>query len=289
MIWSFIAERKRYIFLIGYLLISFSLMIFSSSAAMQSIKSFFFNTTSYANGMARDLRSFGSNLWYSIRKMNELKKELQTSNEKISLLQDASREIENLRKENERLKELLAYKNQISFKTIPAEIIARDPKYYYNTIIVNKGSADGVLQNMPVIAYQNGQSGIVGKTIEIGMNSCKILLLTDRNSFISAILPGTGYTGLIRGNGTTEHFLNFMYVDRNAMISFGDNVISSGQGGIFPKGVAIGQVVSVNDAKYGFYYSDIKILPVIDFSRLDSVFIILKPESQEVKRFMGQE
>lgn len=286
MILNFIREQKRLILLIIYLLSSLFMMIISSQKATAGIRTFFTDAVFQINSIVEDATEFTGDLWNSIRKMKDLKKELQTANEKIRLLEDSSQEAEDLRKQNIRLKEILGYKEKISYPTIPAEIIGKDPKYYYDVIIVDKGRADGVMPHMPVIGYQNGQSGIVGKTVETGLTASKILLLTDTSSYISAMIQKSGHTGLVRGRGTLERFMNFLYVDRNARALYGDLVVTSGQGGIFPKGITIGPIVSVNDARFGIYYSEIRVKPLIDLSKLDMVFIILKKESDELRQLL---
>ncbi len=255
---------------------------------MKSVRAIVFNTMSQGTGLINDFSAFTTEFWYSVRKMKELKQELLTAYGKIQLLQDAGIEIETLRRENEQLRALLAYKKAIPYSTVPAEIIASDPKAYFNTIIADKGLTDGVEVNMPVIAYQDGKSGTVGKVIETGPTTCKILLMSDDNSYISAMLYGTGYTGLARGMGRSTPYLTYLYVDRNAMVNFGDLVVTSGQGGVFPKGITVGAVISVVDAKYGVYYKEIKIAPFIDLARLDSVFIILKSTSKEIQSMTGK-
>jgi len=283
MLFSFVQRRKRYVLLVAYLLLSLFLMIIGSSSAVTSIKAFFFSGFSGLNRIFNGINRSTGDFWHNISIMKELRNELQTAYQKIQLLQDAGIEIENLRKENDRLKALLSYRSEIKLASLPAEVVAKDPKSYFSTVIVDKGRADGIHVNMPVIGYQDGKSGVVGKTVECGMHASKVLLLTDRNSFISAVHYGSGYAGLVRGNGLPEHNLDFLYVDRNAMLNFGDLVVTSGQGGIFPKGINIGMIVSVKDAKYGFYYNEIKIQPIIDFNKLEAVFILLRTASPEVK------
>lgn len=233
-----------------------------------------------------DVENSVGDFWYSIKKMRDIKKELQLSYEKIQLLEDASIELDELRKENKKLKTLLEYKDSIKFNTISATIVGKDPKNYFDTIIVDKGKKDGVEKNMPVIAYQNSESGVVGKTIEVGMNFSKILLLTDNDSYISALLQKSGYTGLIKGKGLKKHYVSFIYVEKNALVNFGDRIITSGQGGLYPKGINIGLVVDVDNSKSGFYYNEIKVLPIINFSKLEQVFIIQKHQSEELNKMM---
>lgn len=288
MILSFIRERKRVILLITYLILSLFIMIINSTPVMKGFRSFVFNIMSQGTAVVNEFSTFTRDFWYSVRKMNELKQELQSAYGKIQLLQDASVEIETLRRENELLRSQLSYKKAIPFSTVSAEIIASDPKAYFNTIIADKGYTDGVDVNMPVIAYQEGKSGVVGKVIEVGATTCKILLMSDDNSYISAMLYGTGYSGLARGMGRSTPYLTYLYVDRNAMVNFGDLVVTSGQGGVFPKGITVGAVVSVKDAKYGVYYNEIKIAPFIDLARLDSVFIILRTTSKEIQTMTGK-
>ena len=286
MIRSFISLNKRYILLITYLLVSFFFMIVNSTSFLEKTKIFFFNMVSESQSFFSDVENSVGDFWYSIKKMRDIKKELQLSYEKIQLLEDASIEIDELRKENTKLKTLLEYKNSIKFDTFSATIVGKDPKNYFDTIIVDKGKKDGVEKNMPVIAYQNGESGVVGKTLEVGMNFSKILLLTDNDSYISALLQKSGYTGLIKGKGLKKHYVSFIYVEKNALVNFGDRVITSGQGGLYPKGINIGLVVDVDNSKSGFYYNEIKVLPIINFSKLEQVFIIQKHQSEELNKMM---
>jgi rod shape-determining protein MreC len=281
---AFLAQNRRYVVLILYLLVSLFLMIVTSSSAVRAFRTTVFGAFGTLTAVFTDARQWSSDFWDSVRKMRDLRRELQVAYERIYLLQDAGIAIGSLKAENEQLKELLGYQKKLPWKTIPAEIIAKDPRYYYNTVVVNKGRNDGVAAHMPVIAWQDGQSGIVGKVIEAGMRASKILLLTDPNSYISAMIKSSGYAGLVRGGGSRNQHLEFLYVDRNAGAAFGDLVVTSGQGGLFPRGLSIGVVMSVEDARYGLYYREIKVLPVIDFNKLESVFIVDQPFSEEIGR-----
>jgi len=282
MFFSFILKQKRYVLLIFYLLFSLFLMIISSSPAIKVIRGTVFNIfTSISSGF-NEVRHFILDSWNSINTMKDLKRELQLAYEKINLLQDASVTIAALQSENNYLKDLLGYSKRLKWKNIPAQIIVKDPRYYFNNIIVNKGANDGVNIHMPVIAWQEGQSGLVGKVIETGAHSSKIMLITDQNFWASGMIEKSYYTGLLHGQGTRNQHLEFVYVDRNARANFGDMVVTSGQGGLFPKGIPVGVIMNVEDARYGPYYKKITVLPVVDFNKLESVFILINPVSEEI-------
>lgn len=282
-----LSRHRRFILLITYLLASFTLIVISSSPAVQALRTSVFGVLGTATGLLADARRWSGDAWNAVRRMRDLRQELQRAYERILLLQEASLSLATLRAENEYLKALLGYQKRLPWSTIPAQIIAMDPRYYFNTIVVNKGRNDGVQAHMPVIAWQDGQSGVVGKVIEAGMSASKVLLLTDPNSYIAATVQPSGYAGLVRGGGHRNQHLQMLYVDRKAPIAFGDLVVTSGQGGLFPRGIPIGIVVHTEDARYGLYYRDIKVLPVLDFNRLESVFIIDRPVSEEVRRMSG--
>lgn len=225
------------------------------------------------------------NFWVSIEELNILKKELLITKNQLEKLKGASVEIQELKRENEHLRTILDIKTKIEYKTVYGEIIARDPSNYYSAFIINKGSKQGITRNMPVIAYQQGIEGVVGKTIEVSQYSAKILPITGLGSYLGGMLATLRYVGLIKGQGPVEEHLAFDYIDKNAAINFGDLVITSGQGGIFPKGLFIGKIVGFTKVKYGIFYQEIKVKPIIDFAMLEDVYVILKEPEPEIDLF----
>ena len=179
----------------------------------------------------------------------------------------------------------LDIKTKINYDTVYAEIIARDPSNYYSVFIINKGYNHDIERSMPVVTYQHGIKGVVGKVLETSKNSSKVLPITGVGSYIGAMLSTLRYTGLIQGQGPTDDYLLFNYVDKEAILNFGDLVVTSGQGGIYPRGLKIGKIVGFTKEKYGIFYKNIKVKPIINFSMLEDVYVILKQPDMEYINF----
>lgn len=175
-------------------------------------------------------------------------------------------------RENERLRELLTFKQRHPFRMIPAEIIGRDPTSWFKSIIIDKGSADGVIQGAGVITPE----GVVGRIIKVTSSSAHVLLLIDVNSNIDAVVQRSRARGIVVGTGET--ICRLAYVQKTENIVEGDRVITSGLGGIFPSGILIGFVVSLRRDKGGFFQY-IELQPSVDFSKLHEVFVVISDKA----------
>lgn len=288
MITFFLYQRRKTIILITLLVISLFLLMLSSENSFKNLKKFLWGGVVPFQKGADSFYSFTDNFWKSLNKFSEIKQELKDTIAKLQVLEDASIEIDELKRENERLRNIVTSQAEIKTETIAAEIIGRDPQNTYRAIIVNHGKKKGVKINMPVITYQNAIKGIVGKVVETTDSASKIMLLTDQGNFISAMFKDTRHIGICKGEGSKSDYLSMDYVTKEALINFGDFVITSGQGGIYPKGLVIGTVEVVSKKVIGPYLSEIKIKPIINFSKLETVYIIKKPASEDVFKLLKE-
>ncbi len=177
--------------------------------------------------------------------------------------------------ENVRLRELLAFRKKFEHKMLPAEIIGRDPSGWFKTILVDKGTRDGVVPDAGVIT----PDGVVGHVVEAGLTSSKVLLITDINSYIDARIKRTGTHGIVVGKGEQACYLS--YVLKTEEVLPGDTIISSGINAVYPKGILIGTVTHAAGDSSGFFQS-IELLPAVTFSKLHEVLIVLRrPEDHE--------
>jgi rod shape-determining protein MreC len=177
--------------------------------------------------------------------------------------------------ENKRLRDLLVFRKKFEHKMLPAEIIGRDPSGWFKTVLVDKGSADGVLKDTGVIAPE----GVVGRVIEVGLNSSKVLLLTDINSYVDALIKRTRTHGIVVGKG--EQLCALSYVMKTDDVATDDIIVSSGINTMYPKGITVGTVTKTNKDRSGFFQS-IVVKPAVDFSKLQEVLIVLRePEKQK--------
>ncbi len=268
-----------------YLLFSIAFIISRSEKVNINVKSFIGNIISPFHFIINSATKTVDDFWVSIDDLNNIRKELVQTKQLLEKLKGASIEIAELNRENEHLRSRLDIKTRMEYETVFAVIIAREPSNYYSIFIINKGSIHGIKRNMPVVTYQRGQKGIVGKILETSRKSSKVLPITGIGSYIGAMLSALRYTGLVKGQSHMEDYLLFDYVDKEAVLNFGDLVVASGQGGIYPRGLKIGKVVGFTKVKYGIFYKSIRVKPIINFSRLEDVYVILKKPDLEVIDF----
>ncbi len=183
-----------------------------------------------------------------------------------------------LKAENDRLKEQLGFATTVGYGKTAASIIAKDPENIYTTFVIDKGAADGLQKNLPVIAYQDGQEGLVGRILEVGRSTSIVVPVYDDGSFVASRLDRTRYDGLLVGSGSSNSPLVLRYVKKRAKdeIQFGDLVVTAGYQSLYPKDIAIGRVGKVHATDYRASL-EIEVEPVIDFGRLEYLFVI-KPD-----------
>ncbi|WP_461200217.1 rod shape-determining protein MreC [Anoxybacillus sp. TBDG-1] len=205
-----------------------------------------------------------------LRHTYEENKRLKEHLEQYVLLQS---EVESLKKENERLRELLNKKESLrDFVAIQATVIGRNPDRWEETLIVNKGSQHGVQKNMAVITPQ----GLIGKVRSVSPFSATVQLLSakDRQNRISAFIQGDeNVFGLIEGYDEEREALLLKRIPYDAKIEKGQRVFTSGLGGIFPKGLFIGEVEEVVADEYGLTQIAY-IKPAANFYDIDDVIIV---------------
>jgi len=198
----------------------------------------------------------------------KLKNNLKLLNRKIT-------ELKEFETENQRLRLLLELKDQVQYDTLPAQVIGRDLSGWSQIIIINKGTKHGITQDMQVVSGQ----GIVGKVIETGLFSSKVQLLIDKRSRIGGIMQKSRIVGLVEGTGKDYLILNYLPRDENVFVN--DLVLSSGLGGVYQKGLVIGTIKGIHEAKFGLYkYADI--MPSVSFHKLEEVLVILKPKEDSI-------
>jgi rod shape-determining protein MreC len=145
--------------------------------------------------------------------------------------------------ENYRLQGLLALKAEPGPEKVFARVIARDASVWFNTIMINRGSASGVALNMPVVT----PGGIVGRVVAVSPVTAQVMLITDEKAAAGAIigqLGGSGALGSVRGLGNSG-LIEMRYVSGLQQVEAGDYILTTGQDGIYPPGLNVGEVIEV--------------------------------------------
>lgn len=197
-------------------------------------------------------------------------KRLREENEELS---NNIQQIGSSQTENEELRRLLALREgNPEYELECAEISAREPSNWYSTVTVDKGSADGIAVNMPVIS--KGKS-LVGRVSEVGSTWAKIVTVTDPEHGAGAEILRSGDFGVVEGDSAlaADGNCRLSFISKNSNIVVGDTISTSGLGGIYPRGLIIGKVMEIRPDIQGIsQYAVIK--PEADINDMHAVFII---------------
>jgi len=174
--------------------------------------------------------------------------------------------------ENERLKGLLGLRDQNTYQTMPARVIARDPSIWFNTITIDRGSSSGVKVNMPVVSA----TGIVGRVVSVSPWASQVMLVTDEKAGAGAVvgqLGESGALGSVRGRPDLG-LIEMRYVSGLEKVTVGDYVVTTGQDGIYPAGLNVGEIVDVKNGT-ATQPHQILIRPGARLDRLEEVAVLL--------------
>jgi rod shape-determining protein MreC len=233
-------------------------LAFPDSGLVRSVKSFSLSTLSFP------LRALSWSVGLGSRSAEY--RELQKTCLKLALETNYLKEME---KENIRLRRLLHFKEKSRFNFFPVEVIGRDPDLVDNSIIIQGGKNVGLTTDMPAVVAE----GLVGKVVDVGWNSAVVQLLLDQNARVSAIVQRSREQGIVEWSGGNQGCLK--NVEKRDDVKVGDLVITSGMGGVYPKGITIGTVQDINTSRPGLF-QDILVDLSVDFSYLEEIFILVK-------------
>lgn len=169
----------------------------------------------------------------------------------------------------QRLQRLLNFREQTPLDVVAAEVVGRNSSSWTEIIFINRGTRDRVAKGFPVVTYD----GLVGQVIHAAPALSQVMLMTDFRSGIDALVQRTRASGVVAGRGRDLAELKFLPVGTD--LQPGDRLISSGMGGVFPKGLIIGVVKDIH--RNGRQTQKVAIQPSVDFSHLEEVLVLVKP------------
>lgn len=175
--------------------------------------------------------------------------------------------------ENDQLRAALGWQRQTPWKLKLANVITRDPANWWRTIEIDLGRRDGLINNLAVLTAD----GLVGRVSSVGLTRSQVVLLSDPNCKASAIVENPAHdTGVISAGGPLDNSLvQLAYLSGGANLKPGQNVVTSGLGGVFPKGVPIGQVVDSRPVEFGLY-TEARVKLSANLGALEQVWVLLK-------------
>lgn len=209
---------------------------------------------------------FTQNIWYTYFMTVLAVQENVELKQQISEAQEIKNRYEELELENFRLKKFVNFTSQVPGSYVAAQIIARDPSPWFKTLMIDKGLKDGLSKGSPVVVSE----GIVGQIINVANNSSRVLLITDQNSAVDALVQNSRVRGIVKGNNNDN--CSFVYALRKDQVNEGEVIISSGLDKVFPKGLKIGRILNVTKV-HSELFQEITIETFVDFDKIEEVLV----------------
>ena len=218
------------------------------------------------------------NGWGNYVDLRGVRSENETLRKQVAELEVRLQEQRALAARTTKLQELLNLRATVSTPTLPAEVIAGNPNPGMQSVTIDRGSADGVQENMAVIA----PTGIVGRVVgSPAAHAARVQLIIDRHAAAGALSERTRAGGIVVGQDEPGKApLRLELVSNLADLKVDDTIVTSGAEGIYPKGFAIGRVASVEKGK-GLYL-DVTVRPLVEFRSLEEVLVVLVPARSAV-------
>lgn len=168
-----------------------------------------------------------------------------------------------------RLERIVEMRDEFDVPMLPAEVVGMDASPWFRSVMVDRGQSHGVRSGMPVIS-EHGLAGLVTTTAR---NASRVMLVLDRQSAVDGLVQRSRARGIARGTGSDT--LEFEFVARGSDVQVGDEVVTSGMGGVHPKGLRIGVVTEVSDPGQRLLQTA-TLKPAFDAARLEQVFVMLR-------------
>jgi len=201
----------------------------------------------------------------------ELVKQNETLLRKNQQLQLQALQAQEITTENARLRQLLGWHAQTPWKLKLGKVVLREPANWWRSVQIDLGSRDGLRVNLPVLTTD----GLVGRVSSVSLTRSQVVLLGDPNCKVSARVENEARdTGVIGASGPLETELVVLgYLSRNVNLKPAQGVVTSGEGGIFPKGIPIGIIVDVRPVDYGSRF-EARVRLAANLSALEEVWVM---------------
>jgi len=216
-------------------------------------------------------------VWLKYFGLINVRDENRELNKAIDALRMENNQYRELLTTNRRLQKLFQFKETIDYPVLAVQVIGRDPTGWFKSVIIDEGAKSGLKVNMAVV----NASGVVGRLVSVSPKYAKVLLIIDQNSAVDCIIQRSREKSIVKG--FTSKICKLDYVVKTSDVVVGDKVITSGMGRVFPKGLPVGEVIGVG-SRPGELFKDIKIRPMVDFSKLEELLVILKEDPLSTRR-----
>ncbi|HTY88899.1 MAG TPA: rod shape-determining protein MreC [Candidatus Acidoferrum sp.] len=222
-------------------------------------------------GLANTAQQLPADLADSVLPRRELLHQIDWLRRTNELLQVQALQGAAILRENDQLHLLLGWQRQAPWKLRLANVVLRDPANWWRTVQIDLGSRDGLRENLPVVTAD----GLVGRVAAVGVTRSQVVLIGDPNCRVSAVVDNPARdTGIIGMGGPIETTLvDLTYLSGSANLKPGQGVFTSGLGGVFPRGIPIGQVVDARPVEFGLY-TQARVKLGVNLGALEQVWVL---------------
>jgi rod shape-determining protein MreC len=207
--------------------------------------------------------------WRALHEIGQLRTENARLRAEVERLRRELAQLQEASAEAERLRRLLGFRPPPPYATVAARVVTRDPSRWYTTLTVDRGLVDGLSRHDPVVTAD----GLVGRVFEVYRTTALVLLVTDPRSSVGVLVQSTRDAGVAEGTGADR--LRLRYLSRSSRLSEGDVLVTSGLGGVFPRGLRVGVVRKVLRTT-GALFQEAEVEPATDLSRLEEVLVMVR-------------
>jgi rod shape-determining protein MreC len=222
-------------------------------------------------GLAGSAQQLPAGLADAVLPRRELLRQIDTLRRENQQFKSQAVQTAAIARENDQLHTLLGWQKTAPWKLKLANVIMRDPANWWRTVQIDLGARDGLRENLPVIT----DAGLVGRVSSVSLTRAQVILAGDPNCRVSAIVENASRDmGVLIAGGTLDTSLvELTYLASSANLKPGQSVITSGLGGIFPKGIPIGQIVDSRSVEYGLY-TDARVKLNANLGSLEQVWVL---------------
>jgi len=269
---------RRTLILCSALLVSFVLMtlqVRSQSALTDLTKRILLTSVSPFLRIASTSKAATVSVWNEYIDLRLVRRENQFLREENRQLRTQVGELRESALEASRLSHLLEMRNRVGTETVAAKVIGKDATNWFRTILIDRGTNAGIQRHMTVVSSE----GLVGRVVDVTALAARVQLITDPESAVGGLIQRSRVAGVATGSqrGTVQ----IKYLPQMADVVVGDRVLTSGMGGIFPKGIPLGKVIR-SSRPSGALFQETEVQPLVDFARLEEMVVLKRPPRHDL-------
>ncbi|MGL4676089.1 MAG: rod shape-determining protein MreC [Brevinema sp.] len=260
------------------ILLSVSIFSMSLKNDMDRIyfKSFLFGRLFQVEKFVININTSLGDVFIRNKNIQELEQQLEEAEQQVLYYKELSRLYTYLKQENDHLRQTLQMKTQMYYSAHYSKVLFRDPSLLADYLIIDKGYNNGIRINMPVVSSSSETERLVliGKTVEVGEEFARVRVITAKNFYAGVKSLDTGYTGMLRGQGSWNQYLSLDYIPIEANPTIGEQIVTSGESDIYPEGLYIGAIQGIGRNVMEEFFKTLYIQSDFKYSKITEVFVL---------------